>query len=303
MHASKKFDAKPAPRQFTKRQRLLKTMGMEEEKYRYTHGWDQVYRAWSGATPDFALYTKLLGVQPPKFKTTGIWGSCSAHAHVLYYPISKGFSMSGNPDHRRLFIPRIEKWIFENAYTAIIEEPISTASSSSQEDNEGEDGTAITEPSLADIQMKYTLLAEEQKLFADSGLVTAMQQPSDSLCASSTATSSTATQIKLSTSKVGTVQNSTGAFRDPLFQTSGNTTQSRDSKMLSELAGFADSFVAKLMTQHSTHLDPASKALGISLTDSVLRAQAAKIVSLGGGLTPSSSDTEVEEYTPPPKGG
>ncbi len=176
MHTSKKFDAKAAPRKFTKRQKFIRTMGFEEEKYIFTHPWDQVYRAWSGATPDFALFTKLLGVHPPKFKTTGIWGfSCTPHAHVMFYPISKGFCMTGNIDHRRLYIPRIEKWIFDNAYTAINEEPLSTASPSNQEDTEGEDGTAITELSeLADIQMKYTLLAEELNLFTDSGPVTAM---------------------------------------------------------------------------------------------------------------------------------
>ena len=232
MSNSQKFRSAPAPRSRTRRQRWVKTQGLEEEKYVYKHSGDQVYRAWAGKTPDFALYTKSLGMQPPNFKAEGIMGfSVSKHAHVLYYPSSKGFTMTGNINHRRQFIPRIEKWIFENAYPASDEDP-DPDTPSDNSDGEAQEESAhagsFKAQQVAE-QMRFTQIAAQKMLFAE---------PDTEKGVSSTATS-TNNVLSAASSSTGIY----GARNTTLF----------DQNALAELVGFAGKCIAKLAQIQGTY--------------------------------------------------
>jgi hypothetical protein len=74
MSSNEKIQANTVPRKRTRREKHVKTQGLDEEKYVFTHSLDQVYITWSGEKPNFALYTKFLEVKPSVLKSEGIWG-------------------------------------------------------------------------------------------------------------------------------------------------------------------------------------------------------------------------------------
>ncbi len=255
MSSSKKFGSKEAPSKNTRRQRKLKKMGLSAEKYFYTHSWDQVYKAWSGATPDFAKFTKLHGVNPPELKSNGLWMfSMSEYAHVLYYPISKGFTMVGDVDLRRLVIPHLEKWIFENAHSAEFEEHNSPNSSdNSDTDTENEPQTGSLSKDLVSEQIRLT------QLVADKFLLTENTDKNGVVTVAKVSTSISSTN---KSTDVTSASSSTTTHTHTPSNTEAKKLHVQDRDTLAALAGFADEFVAKYGKMHTAQQPVSSTVTG-----------------------------------------